>query len=392
MPRVKASEYTAKKILATYTNTKFSGIGVRENDQKFSIPSGKKYVVKVDDGSKRRMKRGLVNVDVSAVSAKKFVEALKKKRFSKFYIEPFVEHNIEDEQYISIDRVREGYTVMYSKSGGINIEDSKDSLVTFTAPKAADLVSSLIKKTDLSEKFVRGLVEYFDNEHISFLEINPFVVKGNKVYALDLAVERDSAADFFVSPDWQDPSTSSGQASLEVEGPKQKVQALAETTPASLSLEVINKDANVFMLLSGGGASLVLADAAHHKKHPEVLANYGEYSGNPTREVVREYAGIILDMALRSKAKKKAIVIAGGVANFTDILQTFSGIVDALEPRATKLKQQKIKVYVRRGGPNEEAGREMLKKFLESRGLLGSIGGSKIPLTKVMDQAIDYVT
>lgn len=384
MPRVKASEYKAKKILSSYRGEKFLGHEVTTISPTVKLNPKTKYVVKVDDGSKRRFKRGLVGVDLSSEVAQKFISKLKNKNFLKLYVEPYIKHAPLEESYISLDRVREGVKVIASKSGGVDIE-SRDAEI-FTVRNNAKLVSKIEAQTGIPKEFLEKLIEYFNNEHIGFLEINPFVVKNGKVYVLDLAVERDNAADFFVSEVWQEDNED------KTTGPKQKVQELAQTTPASLSLEIIDPNASIFMLLSGGGASLVLADAAHHKGHPEVLGNYGEYSGNPTREVVREYSGIILDMAIKSKSNIKAIVIAGGVANFTDILETFSGIVDSLEPRIEKLKTMKVKVFVRRGGPNEEKGREMLKKYLEKHNMLGSIGGSKIPLTKVMNDAIEFVT
>ena len=93
----------------------------------------------------------------------------------------------------------------------------------------------------------------------------------------------------------------------------------------------------------------------------------------------------------RSKAKRKALVIAGGVANFTDVKKTFAGIIDALSEFAPKLRAQKIKVFVRRGGPNEKAGLELMREFLERENLLGSIYGSETVITKAVEDAISYV-
>jgi ATP-citrate lyase beta-subunit len=93
---------------------------------------------------------------------------------------------------------------------------------------------------------------------------------------------------------------------------------------------------------------------------------------------------------LKSKAKRKALVIAGGVANFTDVQKTFAGIIDALSEFAPKLREQRIKVFVRRGGPNEKTGLELMRGFLEREKLFGSIHGSDAVITAAVEDAIAF--
>ena len=54
-------------------------------------------------------------------------------------------------------------------------------------------------------------------------------------------------------------------------------------------------------------------------------------------------------------------------------------------------KDQNIKLYVRRGGPNEKEGLEMMKNFLEKNDIYGSVHGSDVVLTTVVDEALEYV-
>ena len=46
------------------------------------------------------------------------------------------------------------------------------------------------------------------------------------------------------------------------------------------------------------------------------------------------------------------LIVGGGIANFTDIAATFKGIVHALREYAPQLIAHKVKIWVRRGGPN----------------------------------------
>jgi ATP citrate (pro-S)-lyase len=96
-------------------------------------------------------------------------------------------------------------------------------------------------------------------------------------------------------------------------------------------------------------------------------------------------------LLLNSSAKKKALVIAGGVANFTDVEQTFLGIIDALSEVALELRAAAVRVFVRRGGPNEAAGLARMKDFLEKESLLGAIYGSDAVITKALDDAIHFI-
>ena len=122
-----------------------------------------------------------------------------------------------------------------------------------------------------------------------------------------------------------------------------------------------------------------------------MIGNYGEYSGGPTREETQLYTEAVLGQVFASKAPHKAIVIAGGVANFTDVRKTFAGIIDALTGHIDALRAADIKVYVRRGGPNEKEGLALMEAFLRKHDIYGSVHGSDTVLTTVVDEALEYV-
>lgn len=46
------------------------------------------------------------------------------------------------------------------------------------------------------------------------------------------------------------------------------------------------------------------------------------------------------------------LIIGGGIANFTDVAATFTGIITALKQFEQELRDGKISIWVRRAGPN----------------------------------------
>ncbi len=384
MARVKISEYRAKKLIL---GTAYTGLSFADPAE-VSWNTSERYVVKVDQGIKKRMKQGLVAVDVGAKDIAKTISIWKQKGFSKFIAEPLVAHAPAEERYLSLERVREGIRVLYAAEGGIDIEEHPEAVRKMVIA-AGDSGSDAARTLGLPESFFVHLLEVFQANYFGFLEINPLVMQGESIYLLDAAVLVDSAAQFFVKGAWGEDDIPEEVRTHPAEA---AVAALQQTTPASLKLRVLNPDGSLFFLLSGGGGSIVIADEAALLGRGDQIGNYGEYSGAPTREETYLYAKEILALMLASKAKKKALIIAGGVANFTDVMKTFAGIIDALSECAAELKKQGVRVFVRRGGPNEKAGLAAMKDFLEKNDLLGSVHGSDAVITLAIDEAIASIS
>ncbi|MEK9161104.1 MAG: ATP citrate lyase citrate-binding domain-containing protein [Patescibacteria group bacterium] len=381
MPRVKLTEHKAKNLIL---GEAYTGVALGVGD---TAPEGT-WVVKVDQGVKKRMKQGLVKVKVSPKEIPSALSEWSQKGFSRFIAEPFLPHESSDEQYLSLERVREGIRLLYAKEGGIEIEEHPEKVKSHLITKDAN-IANIAQETGIPDSFLTHLLDTFNKMHFAFLEINPLVILGDQVHLLDAAVLVDSAGEFFVRGEWTEDDVVEGRSAHEAE---EKVASLQKTTPASLKLSVLNEDGSLFFLLSGGGGSIVIADEAALQGQGEAIGNYGEYSGGPTREETYLYAKEVLALMLSSKAKKKALVIAGGVANFTDVAKTFAGIRDALTEVADELKAQGIKIFIRRGGPNESKGLTDMKAFLETQGLLGSVHGSDAVITSAVDDAIHFVT
>jgi ATP-citrate lyase beta-subunit len=381
MARVKLSEYKAKKILL---GDRYTGVQLRSGA--ITIPGGH-WVAKVDQGVKKRFKQGLVVVDKAEADTKAAIADWEKRGFSQFILDPLVPHEPSEARYISFDRVRDGIRVLFARDGGIDIEEHPEAVLHVVLRNEGD-IASIAKQTGVPEAFLTRVYDAFQKEFFAFLEINPLIVRGDTVELLDAAALVDSAGEFFVRGSWTESDVVKQKAKHPAES---RVETLAATTPASLKLSIINPDGALFFLLSGGGGSIVIADEVQLRGAGKLLANYGEYSGGPTREETYLYAKEILGLMLASKAPKKALVIAGGVANFTDVKKTFLGIVDALSEVAPSLRAQGVRVFVRRGGPNEAAGLKLMQDFLEKEQLLGSIYGSDTVITRAVEDAITFV-
>ncbi len=389
MARVKISEYKAKQLV--YKHLGFSSNLISLNLDNPSaldnLDPKKSYAIKVDQGVKGRLKKGLVALDKSSQEVKTIIDSYKKLGFNSFLIEEFVPHAGSQEKYISIERVKDGKLILYSNKGGIDIEKNIEN-VKKVIIKDDNNLKEIANYLEVSTEFLEKIINLYDELYFSFLEINPLVIKDKNIYLLDLAVEVDSTAEFFVNGLWEAGDFVSVNAKTKEE---EEIINLSAKSQAAFKLDVLNPNGSIFMLLSGGGASIVLADEVQTQGFSKDLANYGEYSGNPSQEETYIYTKNLLSLLLKSKANKKVLIIGGGVANFTDIRITFKGIVKALEEVKDDLKKQEIKVFVRRGGPYQRAGLKDMETFLEKEDFLGKVSGPEMVLTDIVLYALNYL-
>lgn len=390
MARKKLSEYKAKTLLYDVIEEKYHGIHVSSDVKTLSkIVKEKTYVVKVDEGIKKRFKKGLVFLDQPANALQKAMKELRNLGYSSFLIEPYIPHDRKSERYLAIERIRDGYLVFCSDKGGIDIEEQEDYVKKFNVTSKTDW-KQIAKVLSLSIEILQKIQEAFDTYYFSFLEINPLVIDREIVYFLDIAAEVDDTAEFFVDGAWDKKDFTFGERNKKTPQ-EEAIDQLSSKSQAALKLDVLAKDGSIFMLLSGGGASILLADEVTNRGFGKELANYGEYSGNPNAEEMYLYTKNLLELLITSTAAKKVLIIAGGVANFTDVRITFSGIIKALDEVKGALKKHGVKVFVRRGGPYQKEGLAGMKAFLSKNDLLGSVTGPEILLTQVVDQAIKYL-
>ena len=108
-------------------------------------------------------------------------------------------------------------------------------------------------------------------------------------------------------------------------------------------------------------------------------ANYTEYSGNPPSEKVEKLARIVM-----SKPNLSGLLVAGVIANYTNIAETMKGLIVAL-----KEVKPKYPIVVRRAGPFAEQARDMLMEVSKEYGLDIHYFDETIPLTKAAEIIVD---
>lgn len=385
MPRRKLSEYRSKKLVSNVLGVPYVGWSVSTPEDADGIKGYDSYVVKVDQAVKGRFKKGLVLLDVKQKHLEEAVKELEEKGYSSFLIEPHVTHEQKDEKYLSMSHDREGYRLLFSERGGVDIEENAGSIQSVTLDDATDW-AKLASLTGLSESMLQNLFQLFKDNYFVFLEINPYIANGSDTIVLDCAIEADDAGLYFVD-DWSEDDIRHPRMAAKRQE-EEEVKKLDANSPASFNLNVLNPDGSVFLLLSGGGASVVIADEVHNLGLGKELANYGEYSGNPNTEETFIYTSQVVQLILGSKAKKKVLFVGGAVANFTDIANTFAGIIKALDKYGDELAGQGVKIYVRRGGPRQEIGLAKIEAALKQHNLFGGVYSPKTSIPEALHTAL----
>jgi len=323
-----------------------------------------------------------------------------KGKLTHFLVEPFVPHDQSDEYYVAITTGEDEDIIYMSAYGGIDVEENWDKVVEVKIPVTAsdEEIKKIIKENvpaDIKDKenyaeFVYRLYKLFRDLHFAYLEINPLVMVGNKIYPLDFVGRLDDTAQFVVGKKWGDiefPAGFGGELSPE----EKYIKEMDEKSGASLKLTILNPKGRIWTLVAGGGASVVYADTVADLGAVKELANYGEYSGNPSRTETREYVKTVFDLMTRERHPQgdKILIIGGAIANFTDVAKTFDGIIDAMNEYADKLKEVGVRIYVRRGGPNYEVGLKRIKEAAEKLGIPIEVYGPETHMTEIVRKAID---
>ncbi len=397
MARRKIREYQAKKIITSILDSKldskkfgseksftsgnpfpsFQSILVtpETNLEDLNLPPDKRWVAKPDHLFGKRKQLGLVLLNASGDEAKEWISSYRGRFFTigettgyltHFLLEPFLPHEVE--YYLAVNSERDGDKLFFSLQGGAGIEERWDTMRSLFIPTGEELslekISSLFspaqEDAEVIANFIQALYFIFVNRHFSYLEIKPFTLdKDKKVHLLDLVAEVDDCASNLSLGQREFPSAFGRKVFPEEEF----IERLDQDSGASLKLTVLNPKARIWNILSGGGASIICLDELHRVGLGRELANYGEYSGNPTTEESYQYAKTLLGLMCKEISEKgKVLLIAGGIANFTDVEKTFLGIIKALEEYQDQLRAMKVKIIVRRGGPNYEKGLQLMKE------------------------------
>ncbi len=403
-------EYAAKKLLSKYINEYSSGKFQYKDEVALVTPENsietiaeksnwikeKRLVVKPDQLFGKRGKHNLILLNTTYDEAKqwinenmgKVVEIGKTKGpLTRFLVEPFVPHS--KEYYIAIKTEQCGDKIFFSETGGVEIEENWEKVKEYFVPilESIDIVNfSTVDET--IREFIKALYKLFVELDFTYLEINPFTIINNEVIPLDLVARLDDTALFWNKDKWGDIEfpTPFGRTFTKEE---QFIRDMDEKTGASLKLTLLNPKGRIWQMVAGGGASVVYADTVVDLGYDKELANYGEYSGNPSEEETYLYAKNILDLMTREKNPKgKILIIGGGIANFTDVAKTFKGIIRAIREYKDKIKENNVKIYVRRGGPNYKQGLALMKNLGEEIGIPIEVYGPELHMTRIIDIAL----
>lgn len=392
MPRRKLSEYRSKTLLTCALDLPYEGWAIdTETSPVFAnslVGQDGLYVVKVDQGVKGRFKKGLVSIETPVKDITDTLLTMGEKGYSSFIVEPYYEHSIENERYLSMVSTLDGVRLNVSMKGGVDIEKATETVSSFLIDDSIDWIS-ISNITGIDESKLQAMITFFKDNYCTFLEINPYVVDGSELKLLDIAIEVDDAATSYVES-WTVSDFRSAPRVLTDE--EKTVGSLNENSPASFTLQMVNPNGSIFLLLSGGGASVVIADEVYLAGMGESLANYGEYSGNPTHEETYIYASAVLRLLLASNATSKVLYIGGAVANFTNINKTFSGIIQAIDEFSEQLRDQRVKIFVRRGGPFQKEGLAKMHSTLQKYDLLGAVNDQTVEIGDSINDALKGVS
>lgn len=420
MARKKIREYDSKRLLKEYfkrlsgSDLAIKSAQIREttdfNELVKEEPwlSSGKLVVKPDMLFGKRGKSGLVALNLDLAQVSTFVQERLGKEvemggcrgpITTFIVEPFVPHS--EEFYLNIVSERLGCTISFSECGGIDIEENWDKVKTVFVPTGVPLESDVraplvgtlpLEIKAVIEEFIKVIYTLFLDLDFTFLEMNPFTLVDGKPYPLDMRGELDDTATFKNFKKW---------GNVEFPMPFGRVMSPAESfihrldekTSASLKFTVLNPKGRIWTMVAGGGASVIYADTVGDLGLASELGNYAEYSGAPNEEEVLQYARIVIDCATAEPdGRKRALVIGGGIANFTDVAATFNGIIRALKEKESKLKASRMNIYVRRGGPNYQMGLAKMRTLGQEIGIPLEVYGPEATMTGICKEAIECIS
>lgn len=365
-------------------------------------------VVKPDQLIKRRGKLGLIAVNKNFQEVKKWVNERMGKdqkigsavgKLRNFIIEPFIPHKDNEEAYVCIYSHRTADTILFYHQGGVDIGDVDSKALKLEVPVGTSLSIENVEKILLTEisaakkkrvaKFVYALYQLYVDLYFTYLEINPLVVTDNSIYILDLAAKIDATADFICRPKWGDieyPPPFGRDAYPE----EAYIADLDAKSGASLKLTILNRNGRIWTMVAGGGASVIYSDTICDYGGSTELANYGEYSGAPSEQQTYEYAKTILNLMTSSPKHPdgKVLIIGGGIANFTNVAATFSGIITALREFMARLVEHKVSVFVRRAGPNYQEGLRRMREIGATLGIPLYVFGPETHMTAICGMAL----
>lgn len=259
---------------------------------------------------------------------------------------------IDKEIYLGVvlDRNTGCVTIMASPEGGIEIEtlarETPEKIFTVSihpltglAPYQARGLSYRLSEDKLIagqlSSAVRVLYDVFVRYDCTLAEINPLVICGEKVVALDAKINLDDHA-LFRHPEMEVLRDRSQEDSLELSARKD-------------GLSYIKLDGDIGCIVNGAGLAMATLDLI--SLHGGAPANFLDVGGGASETVVADAMSILLDDA---RVKVVFINIFGGILR-CDVLAR--GVIKAIRQRGMALP-----VVARIEGTNIDEGRNLFEQ------------------------------
>ncbi|MBC8500721.1 MAG: hypothetical protein ISS25_00380 [Nanoarchaeota archaeon] len=301
--------------------------------------------------------------------------------------------DMKEEYFLSIiyDTLSRSPLIIFSRKGGIDVNKvlkkkryaSKSIRGTLNDYEARNLAKAAgFEKSEMLKiaALIKKAYNCFEKYDCKSLEINPIIKTPEGIlYAGDAKITIDDNA--IIRQDILRDETDIEDKTLlnERELEARKIDYHDHRGVAGKTY--FDLEGDIAILASGGGASLTCMDAVIEAGGKP--ANYTEYSGNPSREKVKQLTKITL-----SKPNLKGCLVIGGTANFTDIFETLSGFIEGLKsinPKPT------YPIIIRRAGPNDKKAFDMIRAFAKKEGFDITLFGEETPMAKASRIMVEKV-
>ncbi|MGC8603300.1 MAG: ADP-forming succinate--CoA ligase subunit beta, partial [Desulfomonilaceae bacterium] len=277
---------------------------------------------------------------------------------------------IDEELYLGVvlDRNDGHVTVMASSAGGMDIEtiakNSPEKIYTAKANplrglcpfQARGIAYKLAEKNSIANQIIKAieaLYEIFVSYDCTLAEINPLIVSGETVLALDAKINVDDHA-LFRRP--------------QIAGLRDRSQEDHVELSARLAgLSYIKLDGDIGCMVNGAGLAMATLDLI--SIHGGTPANFLDVGGGASEQVVADAMNILLD---DKRVRVVFINIFGGILR-CDVLAR--GVIRAIKERGLQLP-----VVARIEGTNIDLGRKL---FVDS--------GFPIQMVPSLDEAAQMV-
>lgn len=378
---MKLYEFEGHKILTRVGITSPFFVVVSDLDELKQARKRLKFpiVVKVQVLSGKRGKSGGIKIVTIQKALIKFCKEMLGKEFNGEEVRFILlaeKVAIEKEYYTSItyDTALRMPFLLFSQRGGMDIEEVKridpDAIVRIDFDPNVGPTKKDLEKAQIPVDFAQRLWDAFWRYDCRLVEVNPlakladgtFVAIDSKVILDDAGLVRHRDMDVLAKG-----AIGAVPSKRELEAKKIDEEDYRGTAGSRF----IELDGDIAILASGGGASLLVMDSVVASGGKP--ANYTEYSGNPPREKVEKLTRITL-----SRGGLSGCLVAGAVANFTDIYETLGGFVDGLRQIKPKVT---FPIVVRRGGPRQKEAYEELSKIAKKEGFDIHLFGPETPIS-----------